>query len=165
MITRVRSVAIAVVFGGAMVAAAILIHERSYAADPKPQILGSKIVGWDEARIHRADWGQMRSYFTGETSGSKDVLTAVAVVEPGKTVHKAHRHAEEEYLAIIEGAGTWTLDGKDSPAKRGDVLYAAPWVYHGVTNTGDKPLIFLVVRYNSKGIASPPRPDTRPDEQ
>ena len=26
----------------------------------------------------------MRFYFTGETSGSKNVLTAVAVVEPGK---------------------------------------------------------------------------------
>jgi len=167
MTTRFRSVAIGLAFGGAAVAAAILIHGHSDAADPdpKPQILQSKIVSWDEARVHKADWGQMRFYFTGETSGSKDVLTAVAAVEPGKTVHKAHRHAEEEYLAIVEGSGTWSLDGKETPAKRGDVLYAAPWVYHGVTNTGDKPLIFLVVRYNSKGVSLPPRPDTRPDEQ
>jgi mannose-6-phosphate isomerase-like protein (cupin superfamily) len=152
-------------FGGAVVAAAILIHGRTDAADPKPAAIESKIVSWEEARVHKADWGEMRFYFTGETSGSKDVLTAVAVVEPGKTVHKAHRHAEEEYLVIVEGSGTWSLDGKDSPAKRGDVLYAAPWVYHGVTNTGDKPLIFLVVRYASKGVPAPPRPDTRPDEK
>lgn len=164
MITRVQSAACALMFGGVVIAAAILIHDRTDAADKKPETIASKIVGWEEARQHQADWGQMRFYFTGETSGSKNVLTAVAVVEPGKSVHKAHRHAEEEYLAIIEGTGTWSLDGKETSAKRGDVLYVAPWVYHGVTNTGDKPLIFLVVRYSSKGVPVPPRPDNRPDE-
>jgi oxalate decarboxylase/phosphoglucose isomerase-like protein (cupin superfamily) len=164
MITRVQSAACALVFGGAVVAVAMLVQGRTDAADEKPEPITSKIVGWDEARAQKADWGEMRFYFTGETSGSKSVLTAVAVVEPGKTVHKAHRHAEEEYLAIVEGSGTWSLNGKETPAKRGDVLYVAPWIYHGVTNTGDKPLIFLVVRYASKGVPAPPRPDNRPDE-
>jgi hypothetical protein len=88
----------------------------------------------------------------------------VAVVQPGKSVHKAHRHAEEEYLALVEGSGTWSLDGKEFPAARGDVLYVEPWVYHGLTNTGDNPLIFLVVRYNGKGVPPPPQPDGRPNE-
>jgi mannose-6-phosphate isomerase-like protein (cupin superfamily) len=106
----------------------------------------------------------MRLYFTGETSGTRDVLTAVAVVKPGKTVHRAHRHAEEEYLILTEGSGTWSVEGKEFPAQCGDFLYAEPWVYHGVTNTGTKPLVFVVVRFNSKGIKLPPRPDNRPDE-
>ena len=107
----------------------------------------------------------MRRYFTGETAGTKDLLTAVAVVKPGKAVHRAHRHAEEEYLILVEGSGTWSLDGKESPAKRGDILYAEPWVYHGLTNTGSEQLVFVVVRFNSKGVTIPPRPDNRPDEQ
>jgi len=65
---------------------------------------------------------------------------------------------------LVEGSGVWSLDGKETPAKRGDVLYTAPWVYHGLTNTGDRPLIFLVVRYASKGVPVPTRPDNRPDE-
>lgn len=136
----------------------------SDAADKGPELLKSKIVGWDQAKPIHGDWGQMRFYFTGETGGTKDVLTAVAVVEPGKAVHKSHRHAEEEYLAIVEGTGIWSLDGKEIPAKRGDILYVEPWVYHGLKNTGDKPLTFLVVRYNSKGVSIPARPDNRPDE-
>ncbi len=92
------------------------------------------------------------------------MLTAVATVKPGEAVHRAHRHAEEEYLVVAEGSGTWSLDGKEFPAKRGDVLYTEPWVYHGLTNTGDKPLVFLVVRFNGKGVELPPRPDDRPDE-
>jgi hypothetical protein len=34
-----------------------------------------------------------------------------------------------------------------------------------LTNTGNDPLIFVVVRFNSKGVSIPPRPDDRPDEQ
>lgn len=133
------------------------------AADTPPP-LKSQVVRWDEARIHKADWGQMRFYFTGQTGATENVLTAVAVVEPGKAVHKAHRHAEEEYLVLVDGSGTWHLAGKEFPAQRGDILYVEPWVYHGLKNTGDRPLIFVVVRYRGKGVASPPRPDERPDE-
>ena len=135
------------------------------AADAPPKPLKSGIVSFDDAPAHQADWGEMRRYFTGETAGTKDVLTAVAIVKPGKAVHRAHRHAQEEYLILVEGSGTWSLDGKEFPAKRGDILYTEPWVYHGLTNTSSEQLIFVVVRFNSKGITVPPRPDDRPDEQ
>ena len=135
------------------------------AADPKPQPIKSGIVSSAAAKTNQANWGEMRRYFTGETSGTKNVLTAIAVVKPGKAVHRAHRHAEEEYLILMEGVGTWSLDGKESPAKKGDILYAEPWVYHGLTNMGSEPLVFAVVRFSSKGVSVPPRPDNRPDEQ
>ena len=124
----------------------------------------SRIVSFDEAKASRHDWGEFRRYFGGQTDGTLKVLTAMATVEPGKAVHKAHRHAEEEYLILVEGEGTWSLEGKTSPAKKGDILYTAPWAYHGLVNTGSKPLVFVVVRYTPKGVAVPPRPDTRPDE-
>jgi mannose-6-phosphate isomerase-like protein (cupin superfamily) len=142
----------------------VAVGAPAFAQAPAANELKTQIKRWDDAPSHAADWGEMRRYFTGQSSATKDVLVAVAVVQPGKSVHKAHRHAEEEYLALVEGTGTWSVDGKESPAQRGDILYAAPWVYHGLTNTGDKPLIFLVVRYNGKGVAPPPQPDNRPNE-
>lgn len=136
------------------------------AGAPAPKPFASQIVRWDDARSHTADWGEMRRYFTGETGATKDVLVAVAVVEPGKAVHRAHRHAEEEYLLLVEGSGKWSLDGREIEARRGDVLYAEPWVYHGLTNTGSEKLIFAVVRYNPKGVKVPDRPDDgKKDEQ
>jgi len=84
---------------------------------------------------------------------------------PRRLTCRAHRHAEEEYLVVARGSGTWFLDDKEFPAKLGDILYVEPWVYHGLTNTGDGPLIFVVVRFNGKGVKLPPRPDdNRPDE-
>jgi len=135
------------------------------AADPQPRPLKSGIVSFDDAKATKADWGELRRYFGGETAGTKNVLTAVAIIKPGKAIHRAHRHAEEEYLILAEGSGTWSLDGKEFPAKRGDILYVEPWVYHGLTNTGKEQLIFVVVRFSSKGVKAPPRPDNRPDEQ
>lgn len=153
------------VFGVLVVAVGLVARLPVEAADPPPTPLKSGIVSFVDAQAHQADWGEMRRYFTGETAGTKDVLTAVAIVKPGKAVHLAHRHGEEEYLILAEGSGTWSLDGKAFPAKRGDILYTESWVYHGLTNTSSEQLIFVVVRFNSKGVKVPPRPDNRPDEQ
>ncbi len=144
--------------------AAILLTYTTGAATLAPGDFQSKVVRWEDAPSHTADWGEMRRYFTGESFGTRKVLVATAVVKPGKSVHRAHRHAEEEYLVVAEGSGTWSLDGREFPATRGDVLYVEPWVYHGLTNTGDEPLIFLVLRYHAKGIEIPPKPDDRPNE-
>lgn len=159
-----RRLIVVVVFCGVALAACLLVRRPTVAQPAKPEPMKSRIVGWEEARSRVADWGEMRFYFTGETSATKDVLVAAAVVEPGKAVHRAHRHPHEEYLILVQGSGTWSLDGKESPATKGDVLYVEPWVYHGLVNTGDEPLIFAVFRYNGQGVAVPPRPDDRADE-
>lgn len=164
MLTRVRKLIPPLLLLGAGCAAGLWMLYPAGAAGPKPAAIKSQVVGWEAARSAPADWGEFRRYFTGETLGTRNVLTAVAVVQPGKAVHKAHRHAEEEYLVVTHGSGTWSLEGKELPAKRGDILYAEPWVYHGLTNTGGEPLIFVVFRYSAKGVKAPPRPDDRPDE-
>ena len=139
-------------------------HDAGAAGRPGGQPLRSQVVSWDRAPAHRAEWGQMRFYFRGQTGGTERVLVAAAVVKPGQAVHKAHRHAEEEYLYLADGEGTWHLAGREIPAKKGDMLYVEPWVYHGLTNTGESPLVFVVFRYQSKGLPTPRRPDDRPDE-
>ena len=164
MFRRARTLVPLMALCGAVLAAALLVMRQSDAADTKPAVLKSKVVAWDEAQSHEADWGQMRFYFRGQTHGTKDVLTAVAVVEPGKAVHRAHRHAAEEYLVVATGSGKWSLAGKEIAAKRGDILYVEPWVDHGLTNTGDEPLVFIVLRYSPKGVDVPPKPDDRPNE-
>ena len=54
---------------------------------------------------------------------------------------------------VVEGRGTWSLNGRESPAKAGDIQYAAPWDMHGIKNTGRTPLRFVVWKWNSKGVA------------
>jgi mannose-6-phosphate isomerase-like protein (cupin superfamily) len=151
--------------GGLIVAVGALTALAGVAGTNRaPQPLQSQIVRQDEARVTKGDWGKMYRYFEGESFATRNALVAMAVVEPGKAVHRAHRHSQEEYLVLVEGSGVWSLDGREIPARKGDVLYTAPWAYHGLTNTGSTPLTFLVVRYDGKGVEMPPRPDDRPDE-
>jgi len=86
------------------------------------------------------------------------VLTGVAVIKPGMEIHPPHQHAEEEYLMVTEGQGTWHLNGKTFAAQKGDILYAAPWDVHGIKNTGTTPLTFVVWKWNNKGLALPTKP-------
>lgn len=130
----------------------------AYAQNHKPSGLRSKVISWNDAKSHADRWGEMRTYFTGETYGTTNMFTAVAVVKPGEAVHPAHRHAEEEFLLLADGSGVWHLAGKEFPAHKGDVMYVEPWVFHGLVNTGTNPLTFFVVRWNNQGVPPPAAP-------
>lgn len=118
----------------------------------------SKIVSLEESKLNTGEYGHFNIHMRGDTVMTEKSFAGICTVLPGKAVHPAHRHAEEEYLVIMEGEGLWTLDGEQSPAKKGDVLYVEPWVFHGLTNTGAEDLVFFVVKYHPKGAALPPEP-------
>jgi mannose-6-phosphate isomerase-like protein (cupin superfamily) len=120
--------------------------------------MASAIVPQGQAQKQDFDWGSLYTYYEGESFGTKDGLFAVAVIKPGQQIHPPHEHAEEEYLMVIEGGGTWHLNGKESAAKAGDVMYAKPWDVHGINNSGKEPLRFVVWKWNNKGVALPKKP-------
>lgn len=108
------------------------------------------VVSEKEAKVDHFEWGKLISYYQGTSYATKDALTAVAVINPKMEIHPPHKHYEEEYLMVLEGEGTWSVKGKTFAAKAGDILYAKPWDMHGITNTGDKPLKFIVFKWGYK---------------
>jgi mannose-6-phosphate isomerase-like protein (cupin superfamily) len=116
------------------------------------------IIPQSGAKQEQFGWGKFYTYFDGGSFSAKHDLAAVAVIDPGKEIHPAHRHADEEYLMVVSGEGMWTLKGETKPAHAGDMLYAAPWDLHGITNTGKTPLTFLVWKWSSKGVDPLPAP-------
>jgi mannose-6-phosphate isomerase-like protein (cupin superfamily) len=134
-----------------------LAWKTGSAAAPSTK-LSSGVTRWEEASATRDRYGEIRRYHSGEAAGVKDLYTGAAVIKPGEALHKAHRHAEEEFLYLAEGSGAWSLGGKEIPAKKGDLLYVEPWIDHGLTNTGTEPLTFFVVKWNGKGVPVPPEP-------
>jgi mannose-6-phosphate isomerase-like protein (cupin superfamily) len=118
----------------------------------------SSILSEQNAKRQDFEWGSLITYAEGETYGSKDGLAAVAIIKPGQEIHPPHKHAEEEYVIVTEGTGTWFMNGRESPAKAGDVQYAAPWDLHGLRNTGTTPLRFFVWKWNGKGVPVPIEP-------
>ncbi|MEX2153470.1 MAG: cupin domain-containing protein [Gemmatimonadaceae bacterium] len=122
------------------------------------EVQPSSILSQQDALRQDFDWGTLYTYYQKETYGTRDGLAAVAVIKPGWEIHPPHQHAEEEYLMVVEGQGTWHLNGRERAAKPGDMQYAAPWDMHGVKNTGSVPLRFVVWKWNSKGVVPLTRP-------
>ncbi|MEM5508950.1 cupin domain-containing protein [Pseudoalteromonas sp. AS71] len=129
---------------------AAAIFALPVSAADKPTLLTSAIVSQKDAHITHYEGGDFHTYFYGDTPLTKGAITGVAVIKPNNEIHPAHQHPDEEYLMILEGSGTWTLNGKSQPAFTGDILFAAPNDLHGIYNNGDVPLKFVVVRYQAK---------------
>ena len=112
-----------------------------------------------------APWGTFFPYFTYDTHVLKPVLVGVAKIDAGQEIHPPHRHADKEYLMVTKGRGEWYLNGKTSPAKEGDILFARAWDYHGVKAADDSPLEFVVFKYSGKDGRAPTDPNPELPEE
>ncbi|MBO6525042.1 MAG: cupin domain-containing protein [Balneolaceae bacterium] len=120
--------------------------------------LETKVITKEAATKVNEDWGNIIIYTdeaSASTYGTENTLTAVAEIKPGMEIHPPHQHTAEEFLYVIEGEGTWSINGVESEAKAGDIMYSRPWDLHGITNTGDKPLRFFVMKWDNKGVKVP----------
>ena len=92
------------------------------------------------------------------TFGTQSMLTASLTFLPGKQLQPPHQHADEEFKYVIEGEGTWSLNGNEQPLKAGDLMYTRPWDWHGIRNSSDKPLRFFVFKFRARGVPEPSKP-------
>ena len=120
--------------------------------------IDSEIFKANQIEVLKEAWGDLQIYTPENgtsTYGTTHTLTAVADIKAGQEIHPPHQHTAEEFMYILEGEGTWSLNGKEQPAHAGDLLYARPWDWHGIRNTGDKPLRFFVLKWDNKGLPKP----------
>ena len=117
----------------------------------------SHIYTKEEVKKSTGSWGSIYMYTNDSIStyGTESMLTAVLEFLPGKQLQPPHQHANEEFQYIIEGSGTWFLNGKETPIKKGDLMYAKPWDMHGISNTGKDTLRFFVMKWVNKGVKKP----------
>jgi mannose-6-phosphate isomerase-like protein (cupin superfamily) len=117
----------------------------------------SHIYKRSEVKKSTGSWGSIYMYTNDSTStyGTESMLTAVLEFLPGKQLQPPHQHANEEFQYIIEGSGTWFLNGKETPIQKGDLMYAKPWDIHGISNTGTDTLKFFVVKWINKAMPKP----------
>jgi len=132
-----------------------------WAAKPVPADLASHIFRAAETRTSTGTWGSIHLYTSDATTsfGAASVLTAELEFLPGQQLQPPHQHPEEEFQFVMEGSGTWSLNGQEHPLKAGDLMYTRPWDWHGIRNSGDVPLKFFVFKWRAKGVP-PEKPPT-----
>jgi len=126
-----------------------------WAAKAEKPLLDSHIWSAADARAAKGEWGSI-SIYTEEgqpSAGASSVLTAELTFLPDKQLQPPHQHAEEEFQYVIEGSGTWSLNGKEIPLKAGDLMYSKPMDWHGIRNSGTAPLRFFVFKWKTRSDA------------
>lgn len=144
----------------ALLAAASFFAGTLWAQQTAKPALESRIWSAADARVSKGSWGSIALYTEdGQPSfGTDSVLTAELEFLAGKQLQPPHQHPEEEFQYVIEGAGTWSLNGREYPLRKGDLMYSQPWDWHGIRNSSDRPLRFFVFKWKSKGVAEPAKP-------
>jgi mannose-6-phosphate isomerase-like protein (cupin superfamily) len=138
-----------------------LLPSESAAQGPKEKPMASALVRAADAVPTRGPWGEWRRYFRGDTYGTKDMVILAVHLKSGEAPHPPHQHAEEEFMILADGVGTWTLGDKEFAAKKGDVVYASPWTMHGLKNTDQGTLTYYMVKWNNRGVPIPAKPDEK----
>jgi quercetin dioxygenase-like cupin family protein len=76
---------------------------------------------------------------------SPNMLVGLNAFEPGQT-HALHAHPGMDKLyLVVEGEGTFLLEGQELAMRAGDLLVAPEGVPHGVRNGGPGRLLVLAV--------------------
>ena len=129
-------------------------RERTFAEDAKAK-LESTTIGIDSVPMatytdEGKPVGKIGVYFDAPTSQCSTLVTGQFIIDPGKTPHAPHVHPEEEVLIVASGHGEIFCDGKTTPVGPGSVMFSAPNVAHGITNTGAEPLTFYFMKWLPK---------------
>lgn len=84
---------------------------------------------------------------------SPRLMVGLNAFEPGQA-HALHaHHGMDKVYYVLEGEGLFLLDGRELPAKAGEMLVAPEDVPHGVRNTGTGRLLVLAVLAPAPGSA------------
>lgn len=69
---------------------------------PKP-IMHSSVFNWSDSKVQTTRQGSRREAFDGPAATVDQLSFHIATLNPGQVPHAAHRHPEEELLAVKEG--------------------------------------------------------------
>jgi mannose-6-phosphate isomerase-like protein (cupin superfamily) len=130
------------------------LREAAFARERADRVVSQTVtldrVEMVEARDKDRPVGKIGFYVRGETPASSNFVTGRFSIDPGKTPHAPHTHPEEEVMIVESGRGEIFCDGKTTTVGPGSVMFTTPNAPHGITNTGEVPLVFYFVKWGTK---------------
>jgi mannose-6-phosphate isomerase-like protein (cupin superfamily) len=133
------------------------LRERAFALE-RAALVASETIPLDRVEMKEYRWqeqpaGKIGLYVSGDTPASTQFVTGRFVLDPGKTPHTPHTHVEEEVMIVESGRGEIFCDGKTTRVGPGSVMFTTPNAPHGITNTGETPLVFYFVKWAPRASA------------
>lgn len=85
--------------------------------------------------------------FLAKNLGLTGMEVSLNILGPGRAVPFFHRHHEhEEFYLVLSGRGEFKVDGELYPVQEGSAIRIAPEGVRSWRNTGEEPMIYIVVQ-------------------
>ena len=111
----------------------------------------SKVYSFSDARIEKTGTGEKRQLIEGETTHLENFEIHTTTLNPGKVPHGSHVHSDSEEIVFIkEGKLEITINNLSKKMGPGSVALIMPGDEHGISNTGNLPATYYIIRYKSK---------------
>ncbi len=136
---------------------------------PATRRLGSTAFVWEKLFVAPTDVGFRRNVSDLTTATIEKLEIHISTLNPGQNSHAPHRHGNEEFIVLKEGALEVGLGGVTADVRRtetvgpGAVFFFAANQYHNVENKGDKPATYLVFNIHTAATPRTP-PDGTPSD-
>ena len=69
----------------------------------------------------------------------------ISEIEPGMVAHPPHTHEGVEAFYVLEGQGTIEMEGESHTIGPNQAILLDATKLHGLTNTGDTPMRYIVI--------------------
>ena len=123
------------------------------AAPGQDQVLmKSAVFPWESLAAAKTDVGAVRRVVRAPTATLDELESHVTTLEPGKSPHPPHQHANEEVIIVKEGAVEAYVNGAWVPASTGTLIFFASNQPHTVRNAGTSPATYHVLNWASPGM-------------
>lgn len=112
--------------------------------DPGPAVLASRVWNWNELQVKHTNVGARRDVHDGPTPTLERFECHISTLNPGRTSHPPHQHAQEEFIILQDGTLDVGINGAVERAGPGSLFFFAANDWHNVNNAGDEPATYLV---------------------
>ncbi len=146
MITR-RDLLVAT---GAMAATIAVVALAQPAEKP---LMRSSVFQWDSFSVEQRPTGERRQVFDAPTATLDRLECHVTTVNPGESLHAAHRHVEEELMLVKEGTIESVQNGRTNLVTAGGIIFEGSNELHGVRNAGTNRASYYVFKWFPPGLA------------
>ncbi len=132
--------------------AALAAGAKSASAADKKPVMHSTVFDWESFKAEPTKVGSVRRVFQQPTATLDELECHITTLNPGASPHPPHTHPDEELIIVREGTIESSMNGVTRRAGPGSILFHASNEPHTVTNVGDVPATYHVIKWNSPGM-------------
>lgn len=115
-------------------------------------VMGSTIWDWTAMKAETTAVGSVRRIVQQPTATLDELEMHITTLQPGTTSHVPHQHPDEELIIVKEGTVESLVNGTQRRVGPGSIVFQASNQMHGISNVGDGPAVYHVIRWNSPGM-------------